>query len=119
MLFGEAYVSLHREYTYAGSGVQVGDGIGHGRTPDQTKVNIREWASRRKQKPVRRPESRSERLRGLERRSHSESPAKYSRIPTIISFAPGHSAATCSTFPRSPAWPVCSRTSASMCSTLQ
>ena len=32
---------------------------------DQTEVNIREWAGRRKQKPVRSPESRSKRIPGL------------------------------------------------------
>ena len=32
---------------------------------DQTAFNIREWASRRKQKPVRGPESPSKRLRCL------------------------------------------------------
>ena len=32
---------------------------------DQTKINIREWAGRRKQKPVTSPESRSKCLRCL------------------------------------------------------
>ena len=45
--------------------LQTSDGIGHGGLRDQTVVNIRERGGRRKQTPVTRPESRSERIRSF------------------------------------------------------
>ena len=46
-------------------GVQAGDGVDMGALRDQTAFNIREGAGRRKQKPLRRSESRSKRIRSF------------------------------------------------------
>jgi hypothetical protein len=44
-------LTLHDVAPFEGC-VQACDGVGHGGLPDQTAVNIRERAGRRKQKPV-------------------------------------------------------------------